>query len=599
MNFVHKYICVLLAVLLTGYFFYTKDFSNKYDKSVIAEGHGYYAYLPATFIYHDYTFNFFNEVSKKYYYPSYNPPTGNFIREANGIRANKYYPGVSLLWLPFFLIAHFLALIFHLPADGYSDIYQYGIGLAGIFYTFLGLLFTKKILTHYKIADVIQTITLAILLFGTNLLMYASTWSSQTHCYSFFLIAGFTFFAIRLFNNEYENRNRSLMMLMIFLALIVTVRPQNIFIILLLPFFGLTRANFSTIVKRNLLSVGGIAGMLIALLLIARVCYYWYVQTGKLFIDAYPGEHYYLTKPHVLEVLFGFRGGWIIYSPFIAVALAGIFFFKRASEKINLLVFWSMVIYVSSCWWCWTYGSTSFGQRPMIDFYSIIALQGAVFFTRFHQRKLKWLPIAVALVAIPLCLLQTHQYKHGIIAGENETAEYYRENFFEIHPVSIYPVPAKYITNIESHTFTFDEAKDSSHNSDIAYSGKGASCINGTQPVGEKKFFVLPAYMTAGSFSIIRTTAMINRTSDDGNELLMVDFIRDGKVISSNPFYMKYFTHKKKWTKFQCGLEVPDDVIPGDSVSIYFQRTEGNDAVYIDDLNIEFIHTDSSYQFSM
>ena len=275
MNFIHKYICGILLFVLAGYFFCTKDFSNKYDKVIMAEGLGYYVYLPAAFIYHDNTFSFFNEVSQKYYYPSYNPPTRNFINEFDGIRVNKYFPGVSLLWMPFFLLAHLLALLFHLPADGYSDIYQYGIGIAGIFYTWLGLRFTKKILTHFKIPALIQVAVLSILLFGTNLLLYASTWSSQTHCYSFFLIAAFFWFVIRLLSTEYDKRNFLLGMSFIFLALIISVRPQNIIILLLLPVFGLNKEKFLSIVKQNLFSAFSLIGIAIAFFIVGRVCYYW------------------------------------------------------------------------------------------------------------------------------------------------------------------------------------------------------------------------------------------------------------------------------------------------------------------------------------
>lgn len=113
MNFIHKYICGILFIILTGYFFFTKDLNNKYDKVIMAEGHGYYVYLPAAFIYHDNTFSFFNEVSKKYYDLGAGPATAHFINSFDGIRVNKYFPGVLLLWLPFFLLAHLLALLFH------------------------------------------------------------------------------------------------------------------------------------------------------------------------------------------------------------------------------------------------------------------------------------------------------------------------------------------------------------------------------------------------------------------------------------------------------------------------------------------------------
>ncbi len=599
MSFIHKYICGILFILLLGYFFLTKDLNNKYDKVVMAEGHGYYVYLPALFIYHDNTFEFFNQVYPKYYYPGFNPPTRNFINEFEGIRVNKYYPGVSLLWMPFFLLAHLLALLFHLPADGYSDIYQYAIGVAGVFYTYLGLKFVKKILGHFNIPSLVQVATLSIIIFGTNMLLYSSAWSSQTHSYSFFAIAAFFWFVIRLFDPEYERKNFALAMCFIFLALIVTLRPQNVGILLLLPVFGLTKDKILSLLKKNLFSVAGIAGMVIGFLLVGRVCYYWYIQTGKIFLNPYHGEHYYFNQPHFFAVLFGYRQGWIVYSPFILFGLAGIFFFPGLRNKINLLLFWILFIYVSSCWWCWTYGSTSFGQRIYVDFYCIIALQAALLFKYFYERRAKKLSVAVATCVIPLAVLQTHQYKHGIIPGEYGNAETYWGNFFVTGPISFYPVPKSSILDKEEHFFSFDDYYDSLRTEKAAYSGRISSFVSSSHSVNEKKYLRLPSYMSPGDNSIVRFTAMIRSSEGTGNPTANVDFIKDGKVIAASPFYMQSCLKKDKWVKYQYGQPIPDGVAAGDTVSIYFQQAEGSDTTFIDDLKIELIHTDHSYEFKM
>lgn len=597
MNFINKYICGILLIILTGYFFYTKDLNNKYDQVIMAEGHGYYVYLPAAFIYHDFTFSFFNEVSKKYYYPSYNPPTGNFINAFDGIRVNKYFPGVSLLWMPFFLLAHLLALLFHFPADGYSDVYQYAIGVAGVFYTYLGLKFTKKILSHFEIPSFIQSITLTIILFGTNMLLYSAAWSSQTHSYSFFLIAAFFWFVIRLFHDRYEKKGAALAWSFIFIALVVSLRPQNIWILIVLPFFGLTKTRLFEIVKKYLFTVAGITGMIIAFLIVGRVCWYWYIQTGRIFLNPYHGEHYFLNKPHVLDVLFSFRKGWILYSPFMAVGLAGIFFFKQSKDKINLLLFWGTFIYVSSCWWCWTYSSTSFGQRIYIDFYSLIALQAAMLFKYFYDRRLKFISPAVAFMTVPLCFLQTYQYKHGIIPGEYGTSETYVENFFITGPYSFYPVPKNSITDKTEFTFNFDEKTDSNLTANDFVSGKRSTFVSPSHPLSEQEFFKLPSFMTPGDYSIVRITTMAKIISEKNNPVLFIDFAREGKVISGNPFYMTACLQKLEWKKYQVGLTIPDDVLPGDSVAVYFKEENGTDTTYFDDLKIEFIHTDDSYEF--
>jgi len=567
----------------------------------MAEGLGYYAYLPATYIYHDYTFSFFNTVYQKYYCPGFKPPTRNFINEFDGVKLNKYYPGVSLLWLPFFLLAHLLALLFHLPTDGYSDIYQYAIGLAGIFYTWLGLKFTKRILSHYKIQPTIQSITLTIILFGTNLLLYAAGWSAQTHAYSFFLVAAFCWFVIRLLNQESDDKNYTLCMVFIFLALILTIRPQNIAILLLLPFFGITKSNLQTIIKRHLFSLLSVIGMLIAILLVGRVCYYWYIQTGKIILNPYTGEHYYFNKPHLMQVLFSDRKGWILYTPFVAVGLAGIFFFKENLKKINLFVFWSLFIYVSSCWWCWTYSPTSFGQRIYVDFYCLIALQAAILFNYFYERRIKFIAPLTALAVVPLCLLQTHQYKTGIIDGDAYTKEDYWRNFFAFRPVAYYPIPPETITNREEHIFNFEDYSGGNHSDKAYYSPYISTIISKTVPYSDTKRLQLPQFMVPDGFSNIRVTAMVKGNPEYvKDESLVIDISHGGKSISYSGFPLSDYIHNANWVRFQKGVVIPSEVHAGDTANIYFwkAKAEDSDTTFIDDLRVEFIHTDKSYLFT-
>jgi len=391
-------------------------------------------------------------------------------------------------------------------------------------------------------------------------------------------------------------------MCFILLAFIFTVRPQNISILLLLPFLGLTRSSIISIVKQNLFSAFSLIGLFIATLIVARVCYYWYVQTGRIILNPYQGEHYYFNKPHVLDMLFSYRKGWILYTPFVAVGLAGIFFFKENKAKLNLLFFYGLMIYVSSCWWCWTYSTTSFGQRIFVDFYALIALQAAVFFNFFYQRKLKFIAPAVALFVIPLNLLQTHQYKCAIIHGDCETAEIYRANFFAIKPVAYYAIPPEIIINKEEADFAFDDGVKELRSSNAFYSGTQSTFICKSHQAGEKKRFAIPLFMKSDGFSHIRVTAMVKSTPEQAkDEHLFIEINRSGKTISFNGFYLAPYIHNGKWTRYQCGMEIPTDSAPGDSATIYFLKAGNtdNDTTFIDDLKVEFIHTDKSYEFKL
>jgi len=97
---------------------------------------GYYLYLPAAIIYKDLKkLSFKDQIIKDYH-----PTTGfyqAFLHES-GNYVMKYPIGLAILYLPFFLIAHLLAIIGGYPTDGFSLPYQMGISWGSIFMACLG-----------------------------------------------------------------------------------------------------------------------------------------------------------------------------------------------------------------------------------------------------------------------------------------------------------------------------------------------------------------------------------------------------------------------------------------------------------------------------
>ena len=137
----------LCSVILC--FFYLRPLDSQWDRMINGDGLGYYAYLPAKFIYHDTSlqFSWFNEVYQKHYAPGTFPnPEDNFLVKYGDRKINKYYPGLSLLWLPFFVCAHLYARISGAATDGFSQPYQISIALASLFYLLLGLIFLRKLI---------------------------------------------------------------------------------------------------------------------------------------------------------------------------------------------------------------------------------------------------------------------------------------------------------------------------------------------------------------------------------------------------------------------------------------------------------------------
>ena len=133
---ISKYFIIIIAIIsLIGFLLvYTKKYNYPPIRS---DGVGYYSYLPAYIIYHDFSLTKLKKVLHEYY-PSKEKdiPTWTGIRKHRTTKKylNKYTIGESVMILPFFIFGHLLSIIFKYPADGFSLLYQLFVGLAGLFF---------------------------------------------------------------------------------------------------------------------------------------------------------------------------------------------------------------------------------------------------------------------------------------------------------------------------------------------------------------------------------------------------------------------------------------------------------------------------------
>ena len=103
----------------------------------------YYSYLPAIFVHQDLKFSFLknspiNYSEKHQFWPETTP---------NGNKVIKTTMGMSILYLPFFLIAHTFAILSpEADANGFSKTYEIGLTFSCVFYLIIGMYFLSKIL---------------------------------------------------------------------------------------------------------------------------------------------------------------------------------------------------------------------------------------------------------------------------------------------------------------------------------------------------------------------------------------------------------------------------------------------------------------------
>jgi len=157
---------------------------------------GYYFYLPAAFVYKDMKeLKWKDPVIKKY------KPQPGFVQaykhKESGNYVMKYSIGQSVVYSPFFFIAHAWALNSSVyPADGFSFPYQFTISMGMLLWTVIGLIFLQKSLLVY-FSEKVTALGIFGILLGSNYLNYAAIDGAMTHNTVFTVYAVLIYLSIR------------------------------------------------------------------------------------------------------------------------------------------------------------------------------------------------------------------------------------------------------------------------------------------------------------------------------------------------------------------------------------------------------------------
>jgi len=404
---------------------------QKEDKVIEWDIISYYAYLPATFIYHDPSLKFTDD----YHGPHKFKIWSESIPE--GKHVIKMSMGLSIVYLPFFAAGHLAALLTGADAGGYSEPYKIALLLCGVFYLAIGLYFLRKLLLEY-FSDRITAMVIAGFAFGTNLFWYSTTEAPMSHVYSFAIIACFLWQTIIW--HKKPSLKRSLIIGLL-AGLITLIRPTNIIIVLIFILYNvygkLTIKDKFVLFRKNY-------GFLLVIVCSAILVWvpqmiYWKAITGHFFFYSYTqNERFFFSHPQIVNGLFSFRKGLFIYTPLMILACAGIWYAwrQRSPFALAITVFLPLNIYILYSWWCWWYGG-SFGSRPFIDSYALMAFPVAALLQARLQQKRKIIRVplvAVYIIIVSLGIYYNKLYHTGAIHWDSMTKEAFFDSFGRMHP---------------------------------------------------------------------------------------------------------------------------------------------------------------------
>ncbi|MBP7808138.1 MAG: hypothetical protein KA163_02485 [Bacteroidia bacterium] len=580
MNFLKKYICELVFAINIFLIPFNHDLKIWWQRPIVNDAMGYYAYLPAIFIYHDLSYNCIEEPWLKHNkdVPGGNDFKASFIVKYKGKEVNKYPPGVTYFQAPFFFMAHASALLFNAEPDGYSDIYMWFMCVGSIFWQYIFFKLIWRIFQHYNLSRTAFAITVPLLSFGTNLYFYTQIFGCYSHLYTLLSTTLFFYSGLKFFENFPNPKSSKYFFVMaIALALAIITRNLNGIVIALLPCMGFKAKeilNYFSILKNKL----ALSGFILSLTILFSMLYLWKLQSGHWLIDSYPDEHFNWGQPQIFKSLFSAHKGWFFYTPLALISLFGLFFMPK-KLGLNILLMLSIVVYITSSWGCWDYG-TGFSMRAYIDWYLIIALGLGYLIHHSLQNNLQIYTLSFLFVILTaLNILWSEQFLRGIISGTSQGIEYSIKNFFRLRPVLEFQISKR---TIEKSVFVRNEFNEDPQHpyadvSDKIQFSKGMD-------------LQLDDYLPGNSYTNIRFGAKA-KLNDLNHRIFLCTSVTSDKdsLIIWQQINILFFPKVNEWENLESGFQIPKDLPPHCRLKVFFWEPEGNTVAQIDDMYVEFV----------
>lgn len=411
---------LLWFALLLAYFTVDNNLLEGEFKNVIrSDGRGYYAYLPAVFMYNDPTFEASLEAETRNAQPNFNQYY--LYQNEEGRKFNKYFPGIAVMQAPFFGAGCLAALVSGAPVDGYSEPFELAFLLGSLFYSLMGLwVLYRCIQLRFPDMKTVAPWLVIGLYTATTLLMYNTVTLGLSHHYSFFLFGLFAYLILKFKDSE---KQKYVIGIGLTLGLIVLVRPTNLLIVLTIPLLfedwnDLKRIFTMIFSNKARLLIWAFAGF-VAVVSLQLLLWKW--QSGHWLNWSYSGEGFNFGHPAFFENLFSFRNGLFLHSPIVLISAIASFFLIR-KNRYFLFAWWIYFLlnaFVISSWWCWDY-ETSFGNRPFTE-HSFFLLIPMIYVLKDRR---KWLWTGVAAFAL-LGVIRFGSYISGYMIDQRFTSENY------------------------------------------------------------------------------------------------------------------------------------------------------------------------------
>ncbi|MGE5140252.1 MAG: glycosyltransferase family 39 protein, partial [Rudaea sp.] len=348
----------------------------------------YFSYLHSIVFDHDLDFR-----DEYQHFCDLNPPdcTASRFRETfldqqtpTGLQINFGPIGSALLWLPFYLFAHPVALGLHalnpaIPADGYSLPYIYAISFSSLLYGWLGIILSYRLAREF-VGEKIALGAALVVLFASNAVYYLYVAPAMSHANSLFASALFVF--IWYFTRASRGRGewKPWVLLGLSGALMTMVREQEA-IFVLLPLVeqaalltGITSPGSAhdagrPPARRAAAAVTGLGAMGLAwfVAFVPQLVVYR-VLNGNFLPARDVTQKFTWDGAHILDVLFSNFHGLFSWTPVTLLAVLGLVYLWRRDRVVALafIITFAAEVYLLGSFSTW-FGGAAFGMRRFVN----------------------------------------------------------------------------------------------------------------------------------------------------------------------------------------------------------------------------------------
>jgi|GEM_PF-1382193 len=379
-----------------------------------ADDTGYYSYLRSAFF--DGDIDFFNE--QNFYYRNKISPTG--------YSHNHWAVGSAILWFPFFIMGHLVALTYKwlgyaVQADGYSFPYIVITGIGSMLYVLCGLYLCYRLLRKFfsPFASLLSTIGVFL---STPLPYYTFIQPHLSHSGEFFLVVLF----ITIFFHWRENGKKPLhcFFLGAVSGMLFNIRNNSftffsIFIVdlLLRRLFEKKQAS-GAFEERSPWSIGKPIGAGFFFTAFPQFIA-WHTIFGKFFppTELYGSFFSNLIDPQVIffgipKLFFSPDWGLALTQPIWLLGTAGLFLHIRRDAILSALFLTALFLSlsVSAAYNSIFVSQFSFGYRMLVSCNFLISFGLATFLDYFKRvSKIFWLSLTVLFVFMNYLLIISFQ----------------------------------------------------------------------------------------------------------------------------------------------------------------------------------------------